>query len=110
MLNILANGTRGIPIQDGVSGIAKDWNRSEYNKRQHAEKAMSDLIKNTPAKYILISYNNEGIIPIKKFEKILQKYGTFELMEQEYNTYRGSRNLNGRNIRVKELLWILKKG
>lgn len=66
MLNILANGTRGVPIQDGVSGIAKDWNRSEYNRRQHAEKAMDDLIENTPAKYILISYNNEGIIPIKK--------------------------------------------
>lgn len=109
MLNILANGTSGIPIQNGVSGIAKDWNRSEYNRRQRAEKAMDDLIENTPAKYILISYNNEGIIPIKNFEKIVQKYGTFDLMEQEYNTYRGSRNLNGRSTKVKELLWVLKK-
>lgn len=109
MLNILANGTRGVPIQDGVSGIAKDWNRSEYNRRQRAEKAMDDLIENTPAKYILISYNNEGIIPIKKFEKILQKHGSFDLMEQEYNTFRGSRNLNGRSIKVKELLWVLQK-
>ena len=109
MLNIIANGIEGMPIQDGVSGIAKDWNRSEYNKRQHAEMAMDDLIKHTPAKYILISYNDEGIIPIKNFKKILGKYGPFELMEQEYNTYRGSRNLDGRNIKVKELLWILEK-
>jgi len=109
MLNILANGTRGVPIQDGVSGIAKDWNRSEYNRRQRAEKAMDDLIENTPAKYILISYNDEGIIPIKKFEEILSKHGSFDLLEQEYNTYRGSRNLNGRSIKVKELLWVLKK-
>lgn len=109
MLNILANGTKGVLIQDGVSGIAKDWNRSEYNRRQRAEKAMDDLIEYTPAKYILISYNNEGIIPIAKFEKALRKHGTFELMEQEYNTYRGSRNLNGRSIKVKELLWILEK-
>lgn len=110
MLNILANGTKGVPIQDGVSGIVKNWNRSEYNRRQRAEKAMDDLIENTPAKYILISYNNEGIIPIRIFEKILQKYGSFYLMEQEYNTYRGSRNLNGRSTKVKELLWVLKKG
>lgn len=109
MLNILANGTEGLPIQDGVSGIAKDWNRSEYNRRQHAEKAMDDLIENTPAKYILVSYNNEGIIPIQKLEEILQKHGTIKLLEQEYNTYRGSRNLNERSIKVKELLWILRK-
>lgn len=109
MLNILANGTRGVPIQDGVSGIAQNWNHSEYNRHQCAEKAMDDLIENTPAKYILISYNNEGIMPIKKFEQILQKHGTFDLMEKDYNTYRGSRNLNGRSIKVKELLWILEK-
>lgn len=109
MLNILVNDAEVVPIQDGVSGIVKKWNRSEYNRRREAEKAMDDLIENTQAKYILISYNNEGIIPIKRFERILKKHGTFDLLEQGYNAYRGSRNLNGRNIKVKELLWILEK-
>ena len=108
MLNII-NGGKPVAIQNGVSGIAKNWQRSDYNKAKSAEKAMDNLIKNTPAKYILISYNNEGIIPIEKFQKIVSRYGSWELLEQEYNTYRGSRNLKNRSNKVKELLWLIKK-
>jgi len=109
MLNIIANEANEADIQDGISGIAKNWHRSAYNKKGKAEFAMDELIANTPAKYILISYNNEGIIPIDSFKRILKKYGDFDLMTQEYNTYRGSRNLRQRNNKVQELLWILEK-
>lgn len=108
MLNII-NGGKPVAIQDGVSGIAEDWQRSAYNKTLPAEQAMDDLISNTPAKYILISYNNEGIIPIEKFQEIVSKHGEWELLEQEYNTYRGSRNLRARSNKVQELLWLIKK-
>lgn len=109
MLNILATPEEEVAIQDGVSGISIDWNRSNYNKRQAAIESMDDLICNTNAKYILISYNNEGIIPFEIFKSILEKYGKVQLLQQDYNTYRGCRNLSKRNIKVKELLWMLKK-
>ena len=70
---------------------------------------MDRLLADTRARFVAISYNNEGIIPINSFKKILSKYGKWELMEQDYNTYRGSRNLHSRDIKVKELLWILEK-
>ncbi|OGZ46254.1 MAG: hypothetical protein A3C84_01880 [Candidatus Ryanbacteria bacterium RIFCSPHIGHO2_02_FULL_48_12] len=108
MLNIINEG-REREIQDGVSGIAKKWNKSAYNKKSLAEEAMDKLLANTRAKFIAISYNNEGIIPIEKFKSILSRYGKWELMEQDYNTYRGSRNLRDRDIKVKEMLWILEK-
>ena len=108
MLNILANKD-DIEIQDGVSGIAKNWNKSAYNVKTKAIESMDDLIKNTQSKYILISYNNEGIIPYETFKQILEKYGKVSLLQKDYNTYRGSRNLNGRSIKVKELLWIVEK-
>ena len=119
MLNVI-NDYDAPEIQDGVSGIAKEWNRSEYNynRRQEAEKAMADLVEKTKAKYILISYNNEGIIPIDTFSKVLEKYGKVDCRKQEYNTYRGSKNLGKnkllnsgekKNVKVEELLWILKK-
>lgn len=109
MLNIIANKGKDPEIQDGVSGIVKHWNRSSYNKRNAAKKALDDLIAHTPAKYIMVSYNSEGIIPINDFRATLKKYGEFYLEKQEYNTYRGSRNLNNRSIKVQELLWVLKK-
>jgi adenine-specific DNA-methyltransferase len=70
---------------------------------------MENLLKNTRAKFIAISYNDEGIIPIETFKSILSKYGKWELFDQDYNTYRGSRNLRDRSIKVKELLWVLEK-
>lgn len=109
MLNIINEG-KGRAIQDGVSGIAKEWNKSAYNKRRAAEEAMNALLRDTRARFIAVSYNDEGIIPIENFKKILNQYGRWELLEQDYNTYRGSRNLRDRSIKVRELLWILEKG
>lgn len=109
MLNILASSDLSVPIQNGVSGIAENWNRSAYNKKQLAIDSMDDLIKNTKSKYILISYNNEGIIPFDIFKAILTKYGNVDLLQQDYNTYRGCKNLKNRNIKVREFLWIVKK-
>jgi adenine-specific DNA-methyltransferase len=108
MINMINSGKEQ-EIQNGVSGIAKDWNRSDYNKRKVAEEAMDNLLRDTRAKFIAISYNDEGIIPIESFKQILSRYGRWELMECDYNTYRGSRNLCDRSIKVKELLWILEK-
>lgn len=108
MLNIINNEGEQ-DIQDGVSGITKGWNKSAYNKRKVAEDAMNNLLRDTRARFIVISYNDEGIIPIERFKQILSRYGRWELLEQDYNTYRGSRNLRDRNINVKELLWILEK-
>lgn len=108
MLNIINEG-KAREIQNGVSGISKEWYKSAYNKRSEAEKSMEKLLADTRAKFIVISYNNEGIIPIENFKTILSKYGKWELMEQDYNTYRGSRNLCDRDIKVKEWLWILEK-
>ena len=108
MLNII-NGGKPVKIQDGISGISQEWNRSAYNKRRAAEDAMNRLLADTRARFIAISYNDEGIIPIENFKKILSQHGAWELMEQDYNTYRGSRNLRDRDIKVRELLWILEK-
>lgn len=92
-----------------VSGIREDWNKSEYNKKVNAENVMDLLIKNTNSKYIMISYNNEGIISSEKMSEILKKYGEVELKTKEYNTFKGSRNLKNRKNKVEEQIYILKK-
>ena len=108
MLNVI-DGYKMPTNLSNVSGIPNDWNKSAYNKKQEAECAMEDLIENTNSKFILISYNNEGIIPEKSFREILERHGKVEVMKQSYNAFRGSRNLDGRSLKVKELLWIVQK-
>jgi adenine-specific DNA-methyltransferase len=92
-----------------VSGIPENWNRSAYNKKQFAYKALTDLVTNIKAKYVLISFNSEGFISLAEMKDMLGKIGKVEILEVTYNTFRGSRNLANRDIHVKEYLYLLGK-
>ena len=108
MLNLIASYEEPSKISK-VSGIAKDWNRSVFNKKSSASEAFFELIANLKAKFVLISFNSEGFINQDEFDKNLNKMGKVQLLRQKYNAYRGSRNLKARNIHVDELLYVLKK-
>jgi adenine-specific DNA-methyltransferase len=92
-----------------VSGIPDNWNRSNYNKENYAYSALSDLVKNIKAKYVLISFNSEGFIKLDEMKSMLNSIGKLSVLETKYNTFRGSRNLNNRDIHVKEYLYLLEK-
>jgi len=92
-----------------ISGIPEDWNRSAYNKGNYALNALTHLVTNIKAKYVLISFNSEGFISIEQMKNMLEKIGKLEVLETKYNVFRGSRNLNNREIHVKEYLYLLEK-
>lgn len=108
MLNILAKNELPMKISH-VSGIPNDWNRSLYNKKSEAEKALFSLVESCPAKFVLISYNSEGFISYASFLNKLMKVGNVSALETEYNTFRGSRNLKERALTVTEYLFLLEK-
>jgi adenine-specific DNA-methyltransferase len=92
-----------------VSGIPGNWNRSDYNKESRALKALTDLVENIKSKYVIISFNSEGFIGADQMKNMLTNIGRLEVLETQYNTFRGSRNLNKREIHVKEYLYLLEK-
>ncbi len=108
MLNIIANNKIDAPLSK-VSGIPKDWNRSLYNKSSYAKSALEKLIADCNAKYIILSYNSEGLVNFEELSELLKRFGKLEIRTLPYNTYRASRNLNKRSIYVKEYLFILEK-
>lgn len=108
MLNVIANNSLPEKISK-VSGIPEKWNHSDYNKKATALASMEDLVANIDAKYLIISYNNEGFISKDEMEAMLRKYGTLKTKVIEYNAFRGSRNLNNRNLKTNEYLFVLKK-
>ncbi|BCX79354.1 DNA adenine methylase [Campylobacter sp. 19-13652] len=107
MLNLIASYNRPNEISK-VSGIPKNWNRSEFNKA-NASEAFFELVARVKARFVLISYNNEGIISADEFDKNLKKLGKVRLLERRYNAFRASRNLSNREKYVKEWLYIVKK-
>ena len=108
LLNLIIKNRLDAEISK-VSGITQDWNRSEFNKPYSALKSMEKIIDKIDSKFVIISYNSEGFITFEQMKTMLEHYGKLKTVEMTYNTFRGSRNLNNRNIHVSEYLFILNK-
>ena len=108
MLNLIIKNKIDVEISK-VSGITQDWNHSVFNKASTALYSMEEIISNICAKYVIISYNSEGFITFDEMSEMLKKYGRLKTVEITYNTFRGSRNLQNRDIHVSEYLFILEK-
>ena len=110
MLNLIANYKR--PDAENisrVSGIPRDWNRSDYNKKRRVAEVFVELVRNVRARFVLVSFNSEGFIPKDEMIELLSSCGKVQVLEADYNAFRGSRNLSGREIHVKEFLFLVEK-
>jgi len=108
MLNLLADYCEPTDYSL-VSGIPTDWNRSDYNVRGKALASLTKLITDLDARFIAISYNDEGFIKPDAMRALLTSLGRVSEITTKYNTFRGSRNLRGREIHVTEHLFVLEK-
>ena len=110
MLNLIAEYRRPDPEKiSRVSGIPRDWNRSDYNKKRRVAEVFVELVRNVRARYVLVSFNSEGFIPKDEMIELLSSCGRVDVLEADYNAFRGSRNLSGREIHVKEFLFLVEK-
>ena len=108
MLNVIAENIEPKEISK-VAGIPKEWNKSDYNKSKSAKESMKHLLDMSlkKSKYVIISYNNEGIIKLDDWNEIFEGYDV-EKKEIVYDTYKGSRNLKERDNKVIEIMYIVK--
>ncbi|SFI82523.1 adenine-specific DNA-methyltransferase [Treponema bryantii] len=110
MLNLIAKYQRPDAEKiSRVSGIPRDWNRSDYNKKRRVAEVFVDLVRNVKARFVLVSFNSEGFIPKDEMIELLSSCGKVDVLESDYNAFRGSRNLSGREIHVKEFLFLVEK-
>ena len=108
MLNLLVRYERPTHISR-VSGIPTDWRRSGYNVRKTAFPLLKNLLHTLDARFLLISYNNEGFIRPDQMYALLHELGHLEVIEVPYNAFRGSRNFNNRSIHVTEYLFLVER-
>ena len=108
MLNLLVENRAPASVSK-VSGIPEGWNHSRYNQRREAESALFELLASTPAKFLMVSYNSEGFIPQESFMRFLGQLGEVTPFETEYSTFRGSRNLRQRPLKVTERLFLVRR-
>jgi adenine-specific DNA-methyltransferase len=108
MLNLLVHYKRPSEISK-ISGIPTDWRRSDYNNKSKALDRLRDLLHAVDAKFLLVSFNDEGFVSPDTMMGLLKQLGPVQVFEMQYNTFRGSRNLRGRDIHVTEHLFLVER-
>lgn len=98
------------PKIKGKTGVrAEQTKKSAYCMKKDAECAFENLIKSSNFKYILLSYNDEGIMPLNSIENIMSKYGTYKRYEQEHKRFKSDNNRKYIKDHTIEYIHCLKK-
>ena len=112
LLDIISNWETNIQIPDTYRGQPKNWEKSKYCSLKKAKETFEDLIQNTNSKFIMISYNSKGIIPLDEMDEILRKKGKVEKIPFEHNTYNryvgiAKKKREKKEEKIKEFIWLV---
>ena len=95
----------------GVTGMRDYSNqKSDFCKKAKVFSAFERLVRDCKAKYVLISYNNEGLLCTEDLSGICEKYavlGTFSLCEYSYRRYKSKVSIGSGDL--KEQLYFFEK-
>jgi len=97
-------------IPKGKTGL-REYNRSNYCKKNEVHKSFEELIKNAKFKYIFLSYNNEGLMSESDIKSIMKQYGKYSLVKKQYQRFKADKtqNRNHKTNKTYEYLHILIK-
>ncbi len=89
------------PKVNGKTGLRPyDSQKSLYSQKSTCKNVFTDLIKNANVKHILVSYNNEGIIPSEFIKEVLEKRGAVKVHKKIYRRFRTERDHEKRHYKV----------
>jgi adenine-specific DNA-methyltransferase len=91
----------------GKTGLRPyEQQKSDYSMRSRCATALADLVHHADCDYILMSYNDEGLIPHDRLVEILQDVGNLRVHEKKYKRFRSESDRPGRTYKKKSDLVI----
>jgi adenine-specific DNA-methyltransferase len=105
----LNNSTGADGRLEEKAAIRKDWvwTRSDFCYKVSAPAAFSRLLDSIDARYIVLSYNTEGIVPFEQLCELLSRRGRLTLHSSDYVKYRGGKQSLSRQLHNLELLMVV---
>ena len=112
LLDIISNWDTKIQIPNTYRGQPKNWEKSDYCSIKKAKETFTDLIENTNSKFIMVSYNSKGIIPLDEMDEILSSKGKVEKIPFTHNTYNryvgiAKKKREKKQEKIKEFIWLV---
>jgi adenine-specific DNA-methyltransferase len=68
--------------------------KSKYCSRSEVKKVYLDLISNIKAKYIFLSYNDEGLMNLDDIKEIMSTRGEYGFFTKTYNRFKADKDNN----------------
>ncbi len=84
------------PMVKGKTGMRDGLVRSAYSRKREVTDAFEDLVRNANAKHILLSYNDEGLMPLADIRRILALRGRPKTFKTTYSRFKAD---NGREYK-----------
>lgn len=98
------------PKINGVAGL-RDYSeqKSDFCNRDKAIAALEKIASVARYKYLVLSYNSEGIMPEKDILRVLKKYGTTILTKIDYKRYKSNNNGDSKYKKnIEEQVYLLR--
>lgn len=108
VLNTIAEYHSFIP--KGKTGL-RDYQRSSFCSKGEVKSSFNDIIENAQFKYIILSYNNEGLMSLSDIENVMTKFGEYDVFSLEHQRFKADNDDRRRHSasRTTEYLHVLKK-
>ncbi|MGM0674762.1 MAG: DNA adenine methylase [Spirochaetota bacterium] len=83
------------------AGIREDWTetRSDFCSKARAEGAFERVLDSIDARFIVLSYSTDGVVPLERLVELLSERGRVELFGTDYVQYRGGRQSISRSTK-----------
>lgn len=91
LLNTIADYTPFTP--KGKTGL-RNYRKSDYCSKRTVAATFEELVKLSRFKYIILSYNNEGLMPPDVIAQIMSKYGRYQVFNREYHRFKADSEEN----------------
>jgi adenine-specific DNA-methyltransferase len=92
----------------GITGL-KDYYRSAYCRKNEVADSFEELIRNSHFQYIIVSYNNEGLLSKEEINRIMQRYGKYSVITKRYQRFKADNNREQKAESTIEFLHVLEK-
>uniref|UniRef100_A0A6C0IEA6 site-specific DNA-methyltransferase (adenine-specific) n=1 Tax=viral metagenome TaxID=1070528 RepID=A0A6C0IEA6_9ZZZZ len=92
-------------VLTGKTALIKNYNKSDFCKKREVKQAFTNLIRDLRCNYIILSYNNEGLLDIEEIKKILLLKGLVKLYKIKYTKFKAQQNVDKKF--VEEYIWVV---
>lgn len=110
LLDVVSTGWfEEVPEVRGITGMRDNSRfKSDFCSKKHAPEALGEIINSANSRYIVLSYNNEGIISLDQIVTILERHGGLKISQLPHRRYKAI-NHDPNQKTTTEYLFVLEK-